>query len=324
MSIPGESCGHNDFATLYRAPAFDIAAGSQTPWLDVGRCRQCGIVFTIGVAEAEIEAAYSSEYYGSPAQKFSPVIEHILSRLATRRAQKIISRWRERNTSTATPDVLDIGCGRGILLRSFHAMGANVLGLEREGFPIHDSVRDLVSTRSLSDAQFADRRFDIVILWHVLEHISCPEELLGEISRHMNENGLLVIAVPNFDSWQRKLFGPYWFHLDLPRHLVHLEPGWLRKRLELLGYRVEHVSYLEPIQAVYGFLQSTFNVAAPSRLNECYTLLKHGHHGARSVPRLAVWIILGVLLTPFALIESILGALAGKGATITVMARLEK
>lgn len=324
MNNPCENCGHSDATSLYHAPAFDIGAGVNTPWLTIGRCRHCNIVFTIGADEADITAAYSSDYYGSSSRKFSRIIEYLLTALSRHRARNILAEWRRGVTDTRIPAVLDIGCGRGLLLRSFRSLGVDALGLERDGFPVHESIADSVVTGSFSDPQLENRRFDIVILWHVLEHIHHPETLLDEIRDHMNENALLVIAVPNFDSWQQKLFGPWWFHLDLPRHRVHLEPHWLIPRLETLGYSTQRVNFLEPMQAAYGFLQSTFNAAAPSRCNECYRLLKSGRHDLRSASRLFMWMILAIPVFPFACIESILSAFARKGATFTVTARLDK
>lgn len=319
-----QNCDHGNLSTLYHAPAFDVALDAGGQYFDIGRCHHCNIVSTIGVDEGEIATAYSAEYYGSPSQKFTFGIEQILGALARRRALTIFKQWREPGTDTTTPAVLDIGCGRGILLRAFRELGADVTGLERPGFSVDDAVRDIVRIGELSDPEMVNQRFDIVILWHALEHIRHPDGLLEEITRHINKNGLLIIAVPNFDSWQRRLFGSLWFHLDLPRHVIHFEPIWLIDRLEGLGYSTEHVTFLEPVQDVYGFLQSTLNHVAPSRLNELYGLLKRGDQGSRKPWRLAMWLSFSVILLPFACFESVLGALSQKGATFAVTARLEK
>lgn len=319
-----QNCNHDDYVTLYHAPAFDNANAVTKDYFDIGRCQYCNLVTTVNARPVDIAAAYASEYYGSASQKFSSSIENILEMLAKRRALKIVTQWRKRHGTNRSPSVLDIGCGRGNMLHAFQTMGADVTGIEREGFPLDESIRDLVHIGTLSDRELAGRQFDIVILWHVLEHIPDSETLLKEITGHMSHKGLLVIAVPNFDSWQRRLFGAFWFHLDLPRHVIHFEPARLTSCLEQFKLRIENISYFEPVQAVYGFLQSMFNTLMPSRLNECYRLLKHGDTDSTKILLFTLWIPLSALLLPFAAIESILAAVFGKGATFIVAGRLEE
>ncbi|MEX2488255.1 MAG: class I SAM-dependent methyltransferase [Pseudomonadales bacterium] len=319
-----QNCNQDDYVTLYHAPAFDVANAVTKRYFDIARCQYCNLVTTVNARPDDIAAAYANEYYGSASRKFSSSIENILEMLAKHRALKIVTQWQEQRGTSKSPTVLDIGCGRGIMLRAFQTLGADVTGIERRGFPLDHTIRDLVHIGTLSDPELAGQRFDIVILWHVLEHIPGSETLLEEITSHMSDNGLLVIAVPNFDSWQRRLFGAFWFHLDLPRHVIHFEPVRLTSCLENFKLRIENISYFEPVQAVYGFLQSVFNTLMPSRLNECYTLLKHGDPNPHKKWLLAFWMPLGALLLPFACIESLLAAIFHKGATFVVAARLEK
>ena len=204
-------------------------------------------------------------------------------------------------------------------------MGASVLGLERQEFPADEVSGDTVRVGSIGDSQYTDRHFDIVILWHVLEHLEKHDELLDEITDHLAESGLLVIAVPNFSSLQQWIFSKYWFHLDLPRHLVHFDSDWLMQHLSDRGYTVEFVSYADPLQNIYGFMQSTLNAIAPGQLNDYYRLLKHGHYlKSETVLPILKWTSLSVFLLPFAILESILGTLFRRGATVQIRARLEK
>ena len=75
-------------------------------------------------------------------------------------------------------------------------------------------------------------QFDAVTFWHVLEHLENPGEALVAAGRLLKSNGWLVVAVPDYASLQAKLFGKYWFHLDLPRHLHHFESDWLCGKLD--------------------------------------------------------------------------------------------
>ena len=273
----------------------------------------------------EVAETYTDEYYGSAASKFVTIIERVLALNTRMRARKITRLWGKSHPAGKSPSVLDIGCGRGQLLRACESLGASVLGLERQEFPTDESPSDIVHVGSISDPQYANRKFDIIILWHVLEHIENPAEQLDAITAHLNEHGLLIIAVPNFSSLQQRIFSKYWFHLDLPRHLFHFDSKWLIQQLSSHGYRLEGVSYLDPVQNTFGFIQSALNAMAPGQLNEYYRLLKHGRYRTKkSLLPFLKWSVLALILTPFAIAEGILGSLLARGATVQITAKLEK
>ena len=85
---------------------------------------------------------------------------------------------------------------------------------------------------------FAEESFDVVTLWHVLEHLPRPVETLKKIRGLLTPSGLLVIALPNFNSIQARVFRGRWYHLEVPRHLYHFTPGVLRNLLEKEGFDV--------------------------------------------------------------------------------------
>jgi SAM-dependent methyltransferase len=295
------------------------------PNLGLARCRSCHLVNTVGANLDEVADAYTTDYYGSASSKFVSIIERILSLSTGIRARKITRAWRRGQHPNKLPAVLDIGCGRGQLLRAFQSMGATVLGLEREEFPAYETPGNIVRVGSIGNPEYADRQFDIVILWHVLEHLEKHEELLDEITNHLDENGLLIIAVPNFSSLQQRIFSKYWFHLDLPRHLVHFDAKWLVKQLSNRGYAIESTSYVDPLQNIYGFIQSTLNAIAPRQLNDYYRLLKHGRPlQSKTVLPILKWSVLSMVLLPFAIFENILGTLLRRGATVQIVAKKEK
>jgi 2-polyprenyl-3-methyl-5-hydroxy-6-metoxy-1,4-benzoquinol methylase len=269
-----------------------------------------------------VAQSYSPEYYGSASSKFLTIIETALYWIKARQARKITQLWQRGLPAEGAPSVLDIGCGRGQLLTAFHAGGATVLGLERQEFPLHDLPGTTVRSGSLADPEYAGTTFDIIILWHVLEHLELQAQLLDVITEHLNVDGLLIIAVPNFASLQQRLFGKYWFHLDLPRHLVHLESNWLQNQLRQRGFTIEAVSYLDSLQNTYGFIQSAMNALVPLRLNEYYRLLKHGRaRNPMAILRLFGWSMLALLLLPFAMLDNLWGTLLRNGATVQIAAR---
>ena len=317
---PCWNCGNLETELLFDARDFDTGRID----FPVVACRRCGLSYTAQVTDEILVAAYSRSYYGSEKAKFVAVIEALVRAGHRRQAQKIIDTYRSRQSHSGAADdaltVLDIGCGRGLLLQAFAGLGARCLGIERDEFPGAASAQIEMHIGSLDDEELADRRFDIIIIWHVLEHITELGRLLEELPRHLNPGGLLVISVPNFSSWQARLFRQHWFHLDIPRHVTHFEKPWLAKSLTSMGLEIVASNTFTASQNVYGFLQSSLNRLFPASPNRLYQLLTRGRGSFERVALLG-WGLLAALIMPFAVIESILAELSGRGATLTIYAR---
>jgi len=313
-------CGRQEQRRLFTAPAFD-GDGSR---YDLVECRGCGLVRTHPEPTRELLSAYyACSYYGEGDAKFNAPMERAIGLLSVRRARRILNRLeRNRGSSDADvpPRVLDIGCGRGLLLRAFRELGCECLGLERGDFPPVALGADIHLHRgSLDDAGFSPGHFDVIVLWHVLEHLHDPFRMLRSCARLLRAGGLLSVSVPNFDGFQARCFRSHWFALDLPRHLYHFRLATLKSCLDDAGFEVCASSTWCADQNVYAFIQSLVNAMLPAAgPNRLYGLLK-----SRRAPRapLISWSILAALIAPVALAESVLAELFSKGATATVHAR---
>jgi 2-polyprenyl-3-methyl-5-hydroxy-6-metoxy-1,4-benzoquinol methylase len=176
----------------------------------------------------------------------------------------------------------------------------------------------------LAEAGYADGFFDAVSIWHVLEHVHEPFVTLDDIARVTCNGGLLAIAVPNFSSWQSKLFKSAWFHLDLPRHLYHFDVHSLTRALTTRGYQVSSMSTCSFEQNVFGFIQSLMNkMHFLGKPNEFYQLLKK-RSGIQETLKLLFWAALAGLILPFALLEYLLSCLFKKGASVIIFAHKAK
>jgi len=135
---------------------------------------------------------------------------------------------------------LDIGCGSGGRLLEFRRLGWNVSGLEISS-QAAEAGRSLgldIVVCDLAEAPWPDRSFDAITLYHVLEHVHQPSEYVERIARLLKPGGVVLIAVPNFQSWERRLFGKRWTWLDVPIHLHHFEPARLQRLVESAGLTV--------------------------------------------------------------------------------------
>ena len=314
------NCGCAEFEQLFQAGGFDSALNSYP----IRRCRQCDLCYTGEVTDDELATIYSRSYYGSEKAKFLSVIETLVRIGHRRQAKKILDLYHRQQSkpgaSEQTVSVLDIGCGRALLLQEFDKLGADCLGIERAEFPGTGLHKIDIHVGALHDSELSDKRFDIIILWHVLEHITELGTLLEELPRHLNPDGLLVISVPNFLSWQSQFFRQHWFHLDLPRHVTHFEENWLEKALGSMGLETVSQTTFTASQNIYGFIQSSLNKLISRNPNRLYKLLTQ-NQGQRAWTALAAWAMLAIPLMPFAVLETLISAISQQGATLTIYAR---
>lgn len=167
--------------------------------------------------------------------------------------------------------------------------------------------------------------FDVITLWHVLEHLPSPGQDIEKLKARLSPGGVLFIAVPNFDSWEAAIGRSRWFHLDVPRHLYHFTPNTVRRLLELQGFRVNRINFFSWTYNVFGSWQTLLNLVVPER-NYLYRRWKHRMRIAphQSPWRFALCSAISYLIAPaaaiVALVMSAMSALFGRSGTMEVEA----
>jgi len=91
----------------------------------------------------------------------------------------------------------------------------------------------------LNDAKFPSNFFDVIVMNHVLEHLFNPKETLQEVSRILKPDGLLIIGIPNIDSYAARVFGKYWSAMEIPRHLYHFSVKTLKLLLSENNFEID-------------------------------------------------------------------------------------
>jgi 2-polyprenyl-3-methyl-5-hydroxy-6-metoxy-1,4-benzoquinol methylase len=287
------------FGAADRCPG--CGARGSTRLFGVGRdhslvdCPACALVWTLPpLPEEEVASAYPPEYYGVRNQRFRAALERLIP-VFRRRRGRVIESFVPRGR------LLDVGCGRGVLPQFLRSRGWEVAGVElTETAAQH--ARDVlgipVFVGDFLKCPYGPGSFDALVLWHVLEHLSRPGEALRKCHELLRPGGLLVVAVPNFSSLQAAIGGPYWFHLDVPRHYVHFRLKTLRAALEAAGFRVRKVSHFNLEQNPFGWIQSLLNRLG-FRENLLYSLLKHpSARGTEvSAPSLTEMVLMGLALS---------------------------
>jgi SAM-dependent methyltransferase len=135
---------------------------------------------------------------------------------------------------------LDVGCGSGDMVAAMARLGMESEGVEPSRYAATKATEAglRVTCGLLHDAAFPDASFDVVSMFHVLEHIPEPIEVLRECRRILKPGGELVIAVPNFDSLVFALVGKSWVGLQLPSHVQYFSPNSLRRAAVRAGFAV--------------------------------------------------------------------------------------
>lgn len=318
--IPCCFCGGKYFDLFFSALDFDSGKES----FNLMECTKCHLVRTEPMLnEAQLQKYYSLPYYGTGKEKFKGMAEIITYWLNYRRAGSVLSHLKSRNRFLEgnSPRILDVGCGRGNLLRILKDKGCDCYGVERTEFPDIDPSKGIHFLKgNLNELLFEESFFDAVVIWHVLEHTDNPIAIIQETARIIRPGGIVAIAVPNFGSFQAKLFRNGWFHLDLPRHIYHLDFDTISQCLNRNGFKILKKSTFSLEQNPFGFIQSLFNKIVPlARPNRFYFLLKKSKSSSSRLD-LLLWASLAALVFPLALLEFLISGMLGKGATVIVYA----
>ena len=124
-------------------------------------------------------------------------------------------------TNKSKIKLLDVGCGTGDFLHACNKKGILVTGIEP-----NEKARKLAINKipeiKISDSIFnSTEKFDVITMWHVLEHVPNLEKYIIKLKSLLSEKGVLIIAVPNFKSYDAKHYEEFWAAYDVPRHLWH-------------------------------------------------------------------------------------------------------
>jgi SAM-dependent methyltransferase len=290
---------------------------------EIIRCRICDLVVTTP-GPRDWSRYYPAAYYGAQTGKrFPAAVEYLQDALYASRAKKV-----EQLNAGQKGRVLDVGCGRGLLLKQFKQRGWEVQGTELDeksaAYP-RDVLGLPVRTGDLIEMNFPDAHFDAVVMWHVLEHVPAVPTLLAEISRILKPGGVFLVGVPNFGSFEARFAKAGWFHLDVPRHLNHFTKTVLLKELRAAGFAPREFSFFAPEYDSFSFVQSMLNRLG-LRHNLLYNFLRSPSakiFGPEKVSPGALLpsLLLAAPLGALSLGATTLAAMLRNGATVTVFAQ---
>jgi SAM-dependent methyltransferase len=204
-------------------------------------CPECSILFTCPQPPPDkMGSYYRSEKYVSHSNADKGIVSkvyRIVRNISVSKKYQIVNRHKTNGS------LLDIGCGMGHLLNAFASKGWKVKGIE----PGHEARRFAIESFNLDVEEepailsLPDGAFDVVSMWHVLEHVHDIRERLKQVKRVLKNDGLAVIALPNHASWDAQHYGPFWAAWDVPRHLYHFNRQAVQKLADESGLIIKAI-----------------------------------------------------------------------------------
>lgn len=229
-------CGLKNWKLIFEIKDFSISQQQ----FSLAECENCSLRITVGAPDKEsIGPYYKSEEYISHTNTNKGIVNQLyqwVRKYMLSKKRKLI----EDVSGKKVGALLDYGSGTGAFVRYMQQAGWNTTGIEpdadarqvaTEQFQIN--LLDASELESLNTAQF-----DVITLWHVLEHIHDLQRTIQKLKDLLKPDGVLIIAVPNYTSLDAYHYGPYWAAYDVPRHLYHFSPFSMEQLMKNNGLRV--------------------------------------------------------------------------------------
>jgi len=254
-----ELCGAEETRPIFEVKDYERGFPGA---FQIVQCRKCQLTFLNPRPTKEAIGAYYTRDDWYRAKEGVSLEEAQISNRPWREIQAF--RCRPVLTYKESGTILDVGCGDGLLLKFFSEKGWHCYGIER-GEIAASYARGLgleVRQESIEEISFQENFFDVVSFFAVIEHLHHPLSALRKVSRFLKEDGFLYLGgIPNFECFERKLFGRRWMHLNAPRHLFHFTPQTMKPLLEEAGYReVDSGFYSQEGRVVMGYTESLRHV----------------------------------------------------------------
>lgn len=184
---------------------------------------------------------YNSEDYISHTDSANNLVEKLYQHIKKYNLKRKVNLINKYTDSDKT--LLDIGAGTGAFLKSAKQNGWETYGIEPS-----ENARALALKKGLELKENLDlldkRSFKVITLWHVLEHLPDLELQIDKITSLLHRDGTLMIAVPNFNSYDAEYYKEYWAAYDVPRHLSHFSQLSIRKLFAKSGMKLVKIKPL--------------------------------------------------------------------------------
>lgn len=229
-------CNNSKAHIVIESQDFSLTQSS----FSIAHCLICSLRFTVPIpSQDEIGKYYKFLAYIS----HTDVKEGWMNRMYHAVRTKTLNQktnWVQSLFTGHKGHLLDIGAGTGAFAHAMQLKAWTVTGLEPDAVTRAKAFENyklqLQSTDSLFD--LPENEYEVITMWHVLEHVHALKPYLAQCFKSLKNNGRLIIAVPNYTSLDASYYKKYWAAYDLPRHLYHFSPLSMDTLLNEMGFEI--------------------------------------------------------------------------------------
>ncbi len=207
----------------------------------IQECLSCGFRFTNPrPQEFELNSYYDSENYLSHSSQKRGVLTYFYNLIKNYSIRK---KFNLIKNLTSGKSILDIGSGSGEFINYFNKKNWQTLGIEPNEYARNyaTSTYSIKVQDETHISNIKDNSFDVISMWHVLEHVPNLNERIIQLKRILKDNGVIIIAIPICNSFDAKYFDKYWAAYDVPRHLYHFTQSSFAKLMEKHNLSIEKI-----------------------------------------------------------------------------------
>ncbi len=223
---PCPICNKSDIDNLLHTKDYSLTRES----FDIIECANCSLKYTFPIPPADQIAPYYNfpDYISHSDTKTGWMNQ--LYHAVRKRTLDQKSSWVQSLFTGYKGKLLEIGAGTGAFANAMHEKNWEITALEPDASSRQKALENynlhLLATDTLY--QIEENTQDVICLWHVLEHVHDLKGYFKTFSKILKPNGRLIIAVPNYTSFDAHYYKKYWAAYDVPRHLYHFSPASMR------------------------------------------------------------------------------------------------
>lgn len=230
--------------------------------------------------ETELPSYYESEDYISHTDGKRTLFEKVyqyIKNIALKNKLDLIN-----GLQPEKGNLLDIGAGTGDFLAVAKQNGWKTTGIEP-----NEKAKKIAKNKGISFVENSEllekESFDTITMWHVLEHVPDLDFQIKELKRLLKPNGTILIAVPNFNSYDAKHYGSYWAAYDVPRHLWHFSKTAIKLLFEKQDLHLQKVLPMKFDAFYVALLSEKYQKGKMNLINAFLVGLKSNYKGSQNL-----------------------------------------
>ena len=233
------ACSSPSIQPTFSVVDYTVSKESFTIW----NCKNCSLHFTQDAPNLNnIAPYYQSNNYVSHSDTKEGLINKLYHLVRTHTLKQKYALIKN-STKLAKGNLLDIGAGTGAFANTMQKNGWEVVGIEPDAIAREQAIKNHQLQLQLPENihHFEAASFNVITLWHVLEHVHDLKGYFEHFKKLLSSQGQLIIAVPNYTSQDAQHYGQYWAAYDVPRHLYHFSPQSMESLATQYGFNLKSI-----------------------------------------------------------------------------------